>query len=330
MTSVRRVIDAAIEGPIITSFSKAGYMIRKSLGDWRPIEEYDLTGKVVAITGPTSGLGLAATRQMAANGASIVMVARNPEKAASVRDEIASETGNDSLSTVIADMGNLEDVRAAASSIMGSCDRLDVLVHNAGALSNVRHTTPAGIEQTVAVQVVGPFLLTGLLLDLLDATERSRVLTMASGGMYAAGLTVRNLEMDETSYRGAEQYARAKRAQVTLNEMWPDRAPGTGIYFHALHPGWADTPGVASSLPTFRKVIGPLLRDPIEGADTLIWLAADDGPPLESNGGFWLDRQLRGIHKLPTTRRTDTPERREELWRWVGERSGLGVDYLAP
>ena len=72
-----------------------------------------------------------------------------------------------------------------------------------------------------------------------------------------------------------------------------------------------------ASLPTFAKLMGPLLRTPEQGADTLVWLAADDNEPLESNGRFWLDRRPRSIHKLPSTKKTDTPERRAQLWGWV-------------
>jgi NAD(P)-dependent dehydrogenase (short-subunit alcohol dehydrogenase family) len=147
------------------------------------------------------------------------------------------------------------------------------------------------------------------------------VLTVSSGGMYAAPLTVGHLQMG-ADYKGSEQYARAKRAQVTLNEMWALRMPREEIVFHAMHPGWADTPGVRESLPTFRKVVGPLLRTPLQGVDTLVWLGADGGPPLQRNGRFWLDRHERSIHKLPSTRRSDTADRRHRLWDWVVEASG--------
>jgi hypothetical protein len=90
-----------------------------------------------------------------------------------------------------------------------------------------------------------------------------------------------------------------------------------------MHPGWADTPGVRESLPTFRKIVGPLLRTPAQGVDTLVWLAADDGEPRATSGRFWLDRHQRDIHKLPSTRKSDTPERRRELWDWVSERALL-------
>ena len=96
--------------------------------------------------------------------------------------------------------------------------------------------------------------------------------------MYSADLTVSGLQMTDADYRGTEQYARAKRAQVVLNEMWAERFGTLGIHFHAMHPGWASTPGVDASLPTFSKVMGPLLRSPEQGADTLVWLAADDDP----------------------------------------------------
>ena len=73
----------------------------------------------------------------------------------------------------------------------------------------------------------------------------------------------------------------------------------------------------------FAKVMGPLLRSPEQGADTLVWLAADDGEPLHTSGGFWLDRARRGLHKVPGTRRTDTPERRLELWEWCEHAAGV-------
>ena len=103
--------------------------------------------------------------------------------------------------------------------------------------------------------------------------------------------------------------------------MWAERTPN--VVFHAMHPGWADTPGVAESLPAFRRAVGPLLRTAAQGADTLVWLAADDHEPLASSGGFWLDRRRRALHRLPHTALSDTPARRDALWRLVAERAGV-------
>lgn len=317
------VVDALLEAPVVTSFTRVGHDIRSRLEHWSPVAGYDLTGRVMLLTGATSGLGLSAAETLARCGASVILLGRDAAKTERVRADLVARTGNTNLTTVVADMGDLDDVRAAAAQVLADHDRLDVLIHNAGALTNDRRVGPQGTELTVASQVVGPFLLTALLIDRLVASAPARVLTMSSGGMYATGLTVDDLEMTESDYKGAEQYARAKRAQVTLNEMWAERFAGSGVSFHAVHPGWADTPGVAESLPTFRRVVGPLLRTPAQGADTLVWLAADDGEPVSTSGRFWLDRRQRSLHKLPTTRRTDTPERRARLWQWCVARTGV-------
>lgn len=323
-----RVPDALLEAPVITSFTRIGYDVRSRLERWSPVSGYELTGRIVLVTGATSGLGLVTAEALARCGATVILLGRNAAKTESVRASLAERTGSALLETVVADMGDLAAVRAAAKRVAAAHDRLDVLIHNAGALSATRTTAPDGTEATIASQVVGPFLLTGLLLERLRAAPGSRVLTMSSGGMYATGLTVDELEMSEDDYRGAEQYARAKRAQVTLNELWAARFPGGEPVFHAVHPGWADTPGVETSLPTFRRIVGPLLRSPEQGADTLIWLAVDDGVPLAGTGRFWLDRRPRSIHRLPTTRHSDTPERRTQLWSWCFERSGLEPQLL--
>ena len=314
----REFADAVIEAPIVTSFTRLGYEARRRLDGWTSLDDYDLTGRVIVLTGATSGLGFAAAEQFARSGATLLLVGRNAERNERAVAELAASTGNSSITQVAADMGDPDQVRHLAERVLADHDRLDVLIHNAGALDPDRRVAPNGTEATVASQVVGPFLLTSLLLDRLAESAPARVLTMSSGGMYATGLEVSGLEMAPEDYNGTEQYARAKRAQVTLNEMWAERFGDRGITFHALHPGWADTPGVDAGLPAFAKVMAPFLRTPAQGADTLVWLAADD-TALESNGRFWLDRRPRPIHKLWTTTRTDTPERRVQLWNRVAE-----------
>ena len=318
------LIDAVLEAPVVTSYTRLGPAVRRRLDNWQPVDSYDLTGRVIVLTGATSGLGRSAADMFAACGATLVIVGRDVAKTDRVRAELVAESGNAHVSVAHADMGDLTAVRKLAADLSGRFERIDVLIHNAGALSAQRVIGPDGIEATVASQVVGPFLLTDLLLERIAHLDHiGRVLTMSSGGMYSQKLSVDGLEMSPQDYKGATQYARAKRAQVTLNEMWAERTAGTGVRFHALHPGWADTPGVQESLPTFRRIMGPLLRTPSEGADTLVWLAADDGDPLANNGGFWLDRRERRLHLVPGTKATDTPDRRERLWAWVAERAGV-------
>ena len=318
----RTIADALIEAPIFTSFTKIGYAARKRIDSWSSLDDHDLTGKVIVVTGATSGLGYAAAQQFAKNGASLVLVGRGADRNQRVVSELTAATGNKSITQVAADMGDYQQVRDLAARVLADHDRLDVLVHNAGALSRERRLAADGTEATVASQVVGPFLLTALLLDRLAASTPARVITMSSGGMYAAGLTVSELQMTPEKYNGTKQYALAKRAQVTLNEMWAERFGERDVRFHAMHPGWADTPGVDASLPTFSKLMGPLLRTPAQGADTLVWLAVDD-VPLASNGKFWLDRRQRSIYKLPSTKKSDTRERRAKLWDWVALTAGV-------
>lgn len=315
------LVDRVLELPIVPSFTRIGSAVRSRVEGWNSLDDYNLDGKVMALTGATSGLGLAAAEQLARCGATLVLVGRTAQKNQQVVDRLVAATGNTRLSQVAADMGDLDQVRELAAAVLARHDRLDALLHNAGALSSDRTESPQGVESTVASQVVGPFLLTSLLLDRLKASAPSRVVTMASGGLYAAQLEVDSLQMAADSYKGTEQYARAKRAQVTLNEMWAERTDTNGVHFHAMHPGWADTPGVAEALPTFGRMLGPLLRTPAEGADTLVWLAADD-EALASSGRFWLDRRTRSIHKIGTTRASDNPARRAELWSWVAATAG--------
>src|SRR5690606_12281276 len=125
----------------------------------------------------------------------------------------AALPGPGRATAVVADMGELDQVRTAAHQILDA-GGADTLIHNAGALSPERRTTSAGVEATVASQVVGPHLMTSLLVPALASGAPGRVITMSSGGMYAAALAVGDLQMSEADYRGNEQYARAKRAQV--------------------------------------------------------------------------------------------------------------------
>jgi NAD(P)-dependent dehydrogenase (short-subunit alcohol dehydrogenase family) len=128
--------------------------------------------------------------------------------------------------------------------------------------------------------------------------------------MYAAGLALDDLQYDKTAYDGSRAYARTKRALVVLTELWADRLKDSGVVVHAMHPGWADTPGVASSLPGFHVVTRRLLRTAEQGADTITWLAASPEAARVS-GGFWLDREPHVTHVFPGT--DPTPEERRQL-----------------
>lgn len=314
-----KFIDDALDAMIAPGFSRIGYLARSSR--FTPLADYSLVGRTVVITGPTSGLGSAAARQMRSMGADLVLVGRSAERLDRTADRLSALPGAGSLSRVVADMGDLDAVRGAAGQIAASCGTIHALVHNAGALTKSRETSAQGFESTIATHVLGPHLLTRALLPVLQASH-GRVVTVSSGGMYAA--TVPDVahgqspEMSADKYDGTRQYTVAKRMQVTLNEMWASRE--LSVAFAAMHPGWADTPGVQESLPVFRAVTRPLLRSAEQGADTISWLVADDTMIGES-GRFWCDRSIRTIHRIQRTRRSDTADARAALWQWCDERT---------
>jgi dehydrogenase/reductase SDR family protein 12 len=135
--------------------------------------------------------------------------------------------------------------------------------------------------------------------------------------------------MGEQDYNGTKAYARAKRAQLALVHRWSRTLGPAGITVNAMHPGWVDTPGVEASLPTFRRIMKPLLRDGDAGSDTIVWLAAS--PEAEGlSGAFVHDRAPRPEHKLGRTKLESAEERRreDELWALVTAAAGLPADAL--
>jgi dehydrogenase/reductase SDR family member 12 len=321
MNALAVAADEALEATVVGSFSRLGYEVRRRTAHWTDPPAMD--GKVVLITGATSGLGLATATRLARMGASIRFLARDPRRAAAAATAIVEASGNTDVSHGIADLSDLGALRAFAATFRAEEPRLDVLIHNAGALSRRYQTSADGTELTVATQLVAPFVLTSELVGLLSSSATSRVITVSSGGMYTQRYNLDQLEMGPNTYDGVTAYARAKRAQVVLSREWARRHTGCGIVFHAMHPGWADTPGVQTSLPAFRRVMRPLLRNADQGSDTIVWLAAST-EAARCSGRFWHDRRPRLEHKLPWTRPAGPALEGERLWDWCTRRAARG------
>jgi dehydrogenase/reductase SDR family member 12 len=253
---------------------------------------------VVVITGATSGLGLAAAETLAALGARIVIVGRDPARTATATARVGHDADD-----ALCDLGLLADVRRLAARLVERYPRIDALVHNAGALLATEQTTSEGREVTVATHLIGPYLLTGLLAQQLDAANPGRVVFVSSGGALTATLDVATL-LHPSSYTGVKVYAHAKRAQITLARELARRLAARRIRINAMHPGWCATPGINAALPRFSGVLAPLLRSPGEGVDTIAWLVASDAA-LTLNGQFVHDRHPRRAHRLAGTARGD-------------------------
>lgn len=321
MLNVADLVDRAIELLVVPSFTRIGYELRRRLDDWTPLDRFPMSGRVAAVTGPTSGIGEVTATVLARQGARVLLIARSPERAEATRARIVEATGNDDLAVFEADMSDMAAVRRLVGEIRDAEPRLDVLIHNAGALLTERRASADGYEMTFATMVLGPFLLTDGLLPLLGSSEDGRIVTVTSGGMYTQALHVDDLQMEREPYRGTIAYARAKRAQVVLTRLWARRQEGTSVVAHAMHPGWADTPGIEASLPRFHRMIGPLLRTPMQGADTIVWLAS--APEVaRSSGRLWLDRRPRPFDRLPGTRVSAEDARR--LWDACTELTDVG------
>ena len=316
MADPRDLIDAALELSVIGSFSNIGYEVRRRLYGWSEPRRGALDGRTVLITGPTSGLGQAASLVFAALGARLVLVGRDAAKLESTRADITTRYPEAGVATVVADMSSLASVSAAAEAVRASESRLDVLIDNAGAIHDRRIVTADGLEATFATMVVGPFRLVAELLPLLRAARGARVIAVTSGGMYAQPLDLTDLGYERGVFDGTRAYARAKRAQVALVREWARRLRPTAdaLTVNAMHPGWAATPGLAASLPRFARVMHPILRTPAAGIDTLAWLAATDAGGMTS-GRLYHDRRPRPFDRLPTTRLTAQDRRR--LWELV-------------
>ena len=314
------VLDSILDRTVVVGYASIGCRIRS--GTWNPADLQRLDGKVVLVTGASSGIGLAAAEGFARLGAGVWLLARSEERGERARAQIVTRSGNSDVHVGLGDLSDLNAVRQFAERLTQQVPRLDVLVNNAGALLGKRTLSVDGVELTFATNVLGPFLLTNMLIPLLEQGESARIINVSSGGMYAQRIRVDDLQTAHEKFHGPAVYARTKRAQVILTELWAERLQGSGVVVHAMHPGWVDTPGLQASLPRFHGVTKRLLRTPREGADTVVWLGTAR-EPARSSGGFWHDRRRRPTHRVPWTR--ETPADRERLWAECERLSGWHV-----
>ena len=308
-----RALSRVVDPTIALSFDRTGFQIH-SLA-FRPDDlDVDLSGRRCLVTGANSGIGYESALALADLGADVVLLCRSLERGEAAAERIREQTGSARVSVEELDVSRLESVRSAAASLQEG--PVDVLVHNAGALPDDRIETEDGLELTLATHVVGPHLLTRLLRPALEKSSDSRVVWVSSGGMYTRRLNVRDPNWEEREYEGVVAYAETKRAQVVLAELWAEELRGTSVVVNSMHPGWADTPSVRTSLPNFYRVTRPLLRTPAEGADSVVWLAAS---PRANHWTrcFFFDRAIRRTHVLPFTR--ESGEDRSQLWKMCEE-----------
>ena len=295
--------------PELSLFTRLGYRMGRKR--FHPMSA-SVTGKHMVVTGASAGLGLETARELARRGAELTLVMRDQGKAESTVAGLKLETGNKNIHYELADLSLMADVDSLVQRLTQQARPIDVLINNAGALFNPRGETAEGLEQSYALLLLSPCRLTEGLKPLLLKAGNSRVINIVSGGMYSQKLIVDSLlNENKASYSGSAAYAREKRALMVLTEEWARDWADDGIVVNAMHPGWADTPGVQNSLPEFRRITSSVLRSVQEGADTIVWLAVASEAG-QTSGKLFLDREQRSTHLMKKTRES-ADERRKLL-----------------
>ncbi|XP_032534985.1 dehydrogenase/reductase SDR family member 12 isoform X4 [Chiroxiphia lanceolata] len=236
--------------------------------------EVDVAGRSFLVTGANSGIGKATAKEIARRGGTVHLVCRNKERAEVAQEEIVTETGNQNIFLHIVDISNPKEVWKFAEKFRNE-HKLNVLINNAGCMVNNRELTEDGLEKNFATNTLGTYILTTALLPLLGKEADARV-----------------------------------RQQVVLTERWAKAH--RNIHFSVMHPGWADTPAVRSSMPDFYERMKNSLRTEAQGADTVVWLAVSAEAIKLPSGLFFQDRQPVATH-LPLASTHSPLEDEEKL-----------------
>ncbi|XP_036235156.1 dehydrogenase/reductase SDR family member 12 isoform X2 [Molothrus ater] len=236
--------------------------------------EVDVAGRSFLVTGANSGIGKATAKEIARRGGTVHLVCRNKERAEVAKEEIVTETGNQNIFLHIVDLSNPKEIWKFAEKFQNE-HKLNVLINNAGCMVNNRELTEDGLEKNFATNTLGTYIMTTALVPLLEKAADARV-----------------------------------RQQVVLTEQWAKAH--RNIHFSVMHPGWADTPAVRSSMPDFYERMKNSLRTEAQGADTVLWLAVSAGATKLPSGLFFQDRQPVPTH-LPLAYTHSPPEDEEKL-----------------
>lgn len=271
--------------------------------------EVNLSGRSFMITGANSGIGKATAQEIANRGGTVHMVCRNKGRADTAKDEIVEKSRNQDVHVHILDMSNMRQVWEFAENFSLN-NTLHVLINNAGCMINQRELTEEGLEKNFATNTLGTYILTKALFPLLKKATDPRVITVSSGGMLTQKLDVENLQFEKGTFDGTMAYAQNKRQQVILTERWAEQHKE--IHFSSMHPGWADTPAVQTSMPSFHAKMQSRLRTEAMGADTVVWLAVSPSVLKQKSGLFFQDRTPVATH-LPLAASRSTPQEEEKL-----------------
>lgn len=286
----------------------------------------DMHGKIVMVTGATDGIGKATAHALAALGATVLVVGRNPAKISATIAEIGAAGNTQQLDSFQADFSSLAQVRRLAEQVRARYDRLDVLINNAGTIFSERGETVDGFERTFAVNHLAPFLLTNLLLDLIVQSAPARIVNVSSMGHRFSGMNFDNLQA-QRSYNSMNVYGQSKLANVMFTYELARRLSDKGVTVNALHPGGVATNMGHDQTGLSERVIATLLRyaglTAANGARTSVYLAAS--PEVTTvTGQYFVRRKARRSSAASYDQAAQA-----RLWQVSAELTGVSASIAA-
>ena len=272
--------------------------------------------KTIIVTGSNSGIGKETAHSLAKSGHRILMLCRDSEKSRQVQREIVSQSGNENVFLVPVDLADPDSIRSAVKQIKQEYPVIDVLVNNAGIYKVKRQETPGGVEMTLAVNFLAPFMLSHMLLENLQASGNGRIINVVSELYKNGSINFDNL-MLEKGYKAGDAYANAKLATVLYTVALANRVKNSGMCVNAMHPGVLATDAFRDYPALLTKVLNLFLEKPRKGGERIAYLATSDEVQAVS-GKYFYKTEARPV-ELPTLANGTT----ERLWRLAEELTGL-------
>ena len=281
--------------------------------------------QVIIVTGSNSGIGKATAKALAGMGATIVMAVRNLESGRKAREEIVSDTGSQSVSVMICDLASKDSIKRFVEEFKKAFARLDVLINNAGAVFAKRQLSVDGIESSMAVNYIGPFLLTRELLFLLKTSAPSRIVNVSSGLSQNGKIDFDDLQR-KTGYKGMQAYAGSKLMLATYTLELAKRLEGTGVTANLVEPGFVATNLGRSSGSFLNSVMFALVRPmqitPEKAAENLVYAAIS--PDLKGVTG----KNFAKKQEKETPLITNNGDARRRLWEETLLLLGIDDNFL--
>lgn len=250
-----------------------------------------MAGKTVLVTGANSGIGKVTARELAKMGADVVMVARSRERGEKALDDVQKASGNSHVTLMLADLSSQQSTRELAEKFRAEHDRLDVLVNNAGAFFANRSESVDGYEMTFALNHMGYFLLTDLLLDMLKASAPARIVNVASDAHRVGPVDFDDLQRKK-EYSGMQVYGQSKMMNILFTNELARRLQGSGVTANSLHPGFVRSNFGRRNNGIIGSLLMPLVQlfaiNNDKGAETQIYLASS--PAVEGVTGKYFDK----------------------------------------